>query len=170
MEMLALTCPQCGSAAVKLIPERHDLAQCNYCSALFMLPSSSTKEEAKVQEEEEELEEIDMTEVVYPIKPAPPSNPVMPLILSGGAIILSVICGFQGESNAEHIALWGTIFLIGIVGLVVWFNYINDRQKEYENSEEMQQYTKEVKAAVEKSWAQSERRALLAKRAKAKSK
>ncbi|SEW53723.1 hypothetical protein [Chitinophaga arvensicola] len=166
MEILVLTCPQCGSSAVKLLPERNDLAQCNYCSALFILAATSSTEEAKPKitevKDEKEEEKVDMTEVVYPIKPAPPFAPVIPFILAGCLAIVSGACGinalFQWKPDHQKIAFWGILFLIGAVAFLISLKNINDKQKEYQSSEEMQEYLKQKRAAVDKSWAQFKQR------------
>ncbi|RAJ88108.1 hypothetical protein CLV59_101873 [Chitinophaga dinghuensis] len=159
MEMLALTCPQCGSANVKLLPERNDLAQCNYCNSIFMLPPPVVDEaKPKITEVQEEEEEVDMTEVVFPIKPTPPSEPVAGLILSGGLTLVSGVCGFNvllnGKLAPQQIATWGTLFMIGCFALGMVFKSMNEREKEFRNSEEMRTYKKEQRAAWKKSMAQ----------------
>lgn len=165
MEILALTCPQCGSSAIKLIPERNDLAQCNYCSALFMLPPPSITEEPKLKitevQEEKEEEEIDMTEVVYPVKPTPPAKPVATFVFAFGLIIVSLICELnelhKWKTDQQQLVGWGTLFLIGVGIFSITYNNMCERQKEYANSEEMQEYTKANKAAFDKSMAQYKR-------------
>ena len=130
-----------------------------------MLPPPSISEEAKpkitdVQEEEE----VDMTEIVYPIKPDPPSDPVVPFILAGGLVIVSGTCGFnevyKWEPDLQRVAVCGTLCLIGIVALLMVFKIMSERKRKYMNSEEMQEYMKEKRAAVDKSWAQFKRRTL----------
>ncbi|NIG57619.1 hypothetical protein [Chitinophaga sp. Cy-1792] len=163
MEMLALTCPQCGSSDVKLIPERNDLAQCNYCNALFMLPAPPARqaEEPQItatQQEEEEEEDVDMTEVVYPVKPAPPFAQGLLFVLAGGWVVASVICGLiafnQLDPDPEKIAACGGMLLFGLIAFLL----VIDRQVGYEKSEEMKEYIKERRAAVDKSWAQLRQR------------
>lgn len=163
MEVLALTCPQCGSSAIKLIPERNDLAQCNYCSALFMLPPPTVTEEPK-PEITEEQEEVDMTEVVYPVKPTPPSTPVAALVLAFGLIMAGLICGInelaKWKPDHQQLIGWGTLFLMGIGIFSITYYSMCERQKEYTNSVEMQEYIKANKAAFDKAMAQYKRRNL----------
>ncbi|RAJ88107.1 hypothetical protein CLV59_101872 [Chitinophaga dinghuensis] len=159
MEMLALTCPQCGSANVKLLPERNDLAQCNYCNSIFMLPPPIVDEaKPKITAIQEEEEEVDMTEVVYPIRPTPPPDSAAGILLSLGVVLVGALCAicevYEWKPDHQRLVLFGIIIVIGIFALLMVFKYDSQKSKEFEESEEMQTYIKESKAAYEKSMAQ----------------
>ncbi|RAJ88110.1 hypothetical protein CLV59_101875 [Chitinophaga dinghuensis] len=164
MEILALTCPQCGSADVKLLPERSDMAQCNRCGALIFIPAApmgDTKPKITEVQQEQELE-VEEEEVVYPVKPTPPPMPIGSYILPGGMLIVGLIgilvSSTGGTSAPQSVAVWGILLLIGVVALVRVYKNEGEKQEEYENSEEMQTYIRERDAAVAKSWAQMEER------------
>ncbi|NIG57618.1 hypothetical protein [Chitinophaga sp. Cy-1792] len=164
MEMLALTCPQCGSSDVKLIPERNDLAQCNYCNALFMLPPPSITEEAKPKTITAAEEEVDMTEVVYPTEPDHPSFVVFPYVVSVGLILVGLIGEYftcfiaTGKLAANPFFGYLSLILIGMAITGVIMEHNDKKQKQY--TDRMQEYNEALSAANKKKEAQDKRRGL----------
>lgn len=162
MKLLTLTCAQCGSSDIKLVPGRNDMAGCNYCGALFMI---SPKEEIKPEiTQEEEEEEVDMSEVVYPVKPEAPTTSGL-VALAAIAVVVGGISGFNtimslGRSNNDLIFIHIILTLAGVAVFLISTNRITRIHKEFQSSKEMREYNQQLKAAVKKQWAQDEKRGL----------
>ncbi|SJZ67411.1 hypothetical protein SAMN04488128_1011139 [Chitinophaga eiseniae] len=159
MKLLTLTCAQCGSSDIKLVPERNDMASCNYCGALFMI---SPKEEIKPEIVQEE--EVDMSEVVYPVKPEAPTTSGL-LVLSAIAAAVGAFSGYNtmmslGRSDNDLIFIHIILTLAGVAVFLISTNRITSIHKEFQSSKEMREYNQQLKAAVKKQWAQDEKRGL----------
>ncbi|MBV7531819.1 hypothetical protein [Chitinophaga sp. sic0106] len=145
MKFPVLTCAQCGSSDVKLMPQRNDLVNCNYCGAIFMIPSPQGEllpQAIEVSETEPDKEE---EKLVIPPMPARPGTTnaeklVKILLIAIGFIGAYLILSATGDDNW----LYQLLACIGGLGICsfIFLNLRLAKKRKYENSDEMKEYNR----------------------------
>ncbi|SHM09643.1 hypothetical protein SAMN05444266_106348 [Chitinophaga jiangningensis] len=148
MNFPVLTCAQCGSSDVKLMPQRNDLVNCNYCGAIFMipppqgepLPQAIEEPEPEVEEEEKEEEEL----IIPPVPPRPGTTNTEKFVT-----FILVVIGFIGaylilNVTGDDTWLYQLIACIGGLGICsfILLNLGLEKKRKYESSPEMQEYNR----------------------------